>query len=165
MSEEYELWLARERVKHAEAAHKNAIESLDRTKTRAASLLGFTITLASACVAAVASQTGARKVESGIGALGFSIASILCASVLYSTVLNPMALTPSRFDSIFRPEDEQSEKGALNAYAEYADEAADENETTIQRVQKRMRYAWVAACATPAVTLFFAACAWLSARF
>ncbi|MBF0858158.1 hypothetical protein HKD24_02890 [Gluconobacter sp. LMG 31484] len=153
--ENFELWLAKEKARHSEASDKEARASLDRTKGRATTLIGFMVTLASASVAGALSQKGFRKEASVLGACGFIGAAILCARVLYSTRLHPLMLSPTQFDAVMHDDDERSQEGYLKAFSEYAEDVIVHNETVISRVQKYLRAAWIVACATPFSVLLF----------
>ncbi|WP_010508419.1 hypothetical protein [Komagataeibacter europaeus] len=151
--EDFRLFLLRERVRHAEAEYKYVEESLNRTKSRATYLLGWSITLASASVAAAMGTHHERRVEATIAATGFTLTAMLCAKVLYSTRTVALFQSPVRFDTILQDEDERSEAGYLDAYAELAEEVSVHNDQTVSKDQSTMRNAWVTACLTPAVTL------------
>lgn len=151
--EDFRLFLLRERVRHAEAQYKYVEEALNRTKSRATSLLGWSITLASASVAAAMGTHSERRAEAAIAAAGFTLTATLCARVLYSTRTVALFQSPVRFDAMFQEGDERSEAGYLNAFSELAEEVSVHNDQAVGNDQSTMRHAWIAACLTPAVTL------------
>lgn len=148
MSEDFELWLARERARQAEASHKDINEIVNRTKTRASSLLGWCITLTSASVAA-ASQTENHKIEAAAAACGFFAAAMACVRTLYSSPYNPVALSPDMFSDMLDQYPSTSEREVLEAYAEFAGDVINENGKSAEYDQKWLRRAWWIAALTP----------------
>ncbi|MCP1214138.1 hypothetical protein [Acetobacter okinawensis] len=149
-TEDFDLFLAKERVRQAELTHKGVEDSLLRTKARATSLLGWAITLTSASVAAVATASRLDyRIEALISAVGFFATSVLCVKVLYSTRTTPLMQPPGRFDAIMQDGDELTESGFYKAFSEFADEIDTINDQAVAKDQKTMRLAWIAACATP----------------
>ncbi|QDH17403.1 hypothetical protein [Swingsia samuiensis] len=153
---DFELWLARERVRQAEKAHENFKASLDRTKSRATSLLGWSITLATASVAVIVTQSTDKNVEAWCAAIGFTAASLLCAKVLYSTKIYNLSLAPGGLKGITDSMENKTELEFLNLYSEYADEIDTINNAAGIKDQRTMRVAWVIWCITPLLTLIVA---------
>lgn len=145
---DFRLWKAKERVRHAENYHKDMVESLNRTKTRAASLLGWAVTLGSASIVA-ASQSGRFKSEAILSAFGFIGVGALCIRCLYSSNINWLSLDPHMFDSMLEQAESESEVEALEGYAHLAREVFEANAVVILRDQKNLKRAWWAFFLTP----------------
>lgn len=150
MSDEsdFTLWLAKERVRHAENAFKETSEALGRTKSRASSLLGWSITLASASVAG-AIQSENHKLPATVAASGFLLTSFLCIRTLYGTRFEHIALAPSMFDRLFIDGNCKTEQEAADDYARFISDVMELNHTSILRDQTSLRRGWWVMALTP----------------
>ena len=160
---DFKLFYAKECARQAEAAHKAKEEALNRTKARATSLLGWSITLTTASIAAAVKEGGNLDIslEAYFSAIGFFATSVLCAKVLFSTKVIPLLQPPSRFEGIMLDGDDKTEEGFYRAFSEFAEEVDTVNDAAIAKDQKTMRLAWLVGCATPAAIGLFSLIVWL----
>lgn len=149
--EDFALWLAKERARHAEGSHKDIAEAVNRTKTRASSLLGWCITLSTATIAA-ATQSSTYKLEAVISAIGFGASALACVRTLYATEYQPIALSPRMFDTMVTKDHCDSEEETYEAFSRYASDVVEHNASHAENDQKWLRRAWWLAAMTPVAT-------------
>lgn len=163
-AEAFDLWRAGEMVRQAEAHYNEMMDALRQTKTRAAALLGWCVTLTAASVAA-AVQSSDHMIEATVAAVSFFVASTACIKTLYSTPYDPLALSPDMFEQMLIEYPCDTKLKTLNAYLLYARDIINNNAKRVGRDQLWLRRAWRIATLAPVATagslLFIGAWRWI----
>lgn len=149
----FSLVLAKEKVRQAEARHKHDLKALETTKSRAATLLGWCVSLTAAFAAASTQVPTIEKFGSLLGALIFVMAALLCIGTLYSTKVRPATFKPDDLDTICEEFVCEDEPHFSLIYAGCLNEIIEQNEEAINADQKKLRSAWIISAIASVVIL------------
>lgn len=158
-------YLAGEMLRQAEASVKSRFDGLLKTKDRASSLLGWSLTTASAalmlCVREFSCQNIAFAAAAATLAAGMTAACILCVLVLKGVEMEPSWIYPVELENMC------AERGVENEsqmQVVIADEIANRSHRNLFihcKKQKLLKLVWLTVMVAPPTSLF----AWVLVRF
>jgi len=152
-------WFRKEALRQAEAACKDRLDGLNKTKDRASSLLGWGLSVTSAAVALFASDLGCAAdhvetlIASGVLVAGMAAACVFCGSILMGTTWAPAWIYPASLEALALERGVQSEDEMQIAIADEISLRDMKNAQEHARLQKVLRRAWRISIATPFCSL------------
>lgn len=148
-------WLAKEMRNGAEASIKSGFEAFYKTKDRALSILGWSVTIEIACVGILTGTDHQLLWPGGVVILGNALVSALCIYILMAANMYPPALTGADIQSICKERGASKQSEMDISISDELDTHYERNRRSHKIRQRALYIAWLIFALTPILGLFF----------
>jgi len=155
MADDYELWLAKEKRALADARYAEIATTLERIKSRAASFLGWSLTLSSASIAYAVKGSDFKQAAWCAGAF-LTLSALYSLRVLRSTNWLSKNAATHTVDLLLEDLSEAKEATALNRLADATHAANEDNIEFLERDRALLRKSWLLALLGVVLSAFLA---------
>ncbi len=148
-------WLAKEMRKGAEASIKSGFDAFYKTKDRALSILGWSVTIEIASIGVLVGTDHKFIWPAGAIVLGNAVVSALCIYILMSAQMFPPALTGADIEDLFAKRGASNQSELDIAISDALDTHYAINQRKHKKRQKALYLAWIIFVLTPVMGLLF----------
>ncbi|ANA12925.1 hypothetical protein [Acetobacter oryzifermentans] len=148
-------WLAKEMRKCAEASIKSGFDAFYKTKDRALSILGWSVTIEIASIGVLVGTDHKFIWPAGVVVLGNAVVSTLCIYILMSAQMFPPSLTGSDIEDLCSKRGVSNQSELDVSISDALDTHYAQNRRKHKKRQKALCAAWVIFALTPVTGLFF----------
>ncbi|MFS8371215.1 hypothetical protein [Acetobacter indonesiensis] len=148
-------WLAKEMRAGAEASIKSGFESFYKTKDRALSILGWSVTIEIACVGILTGTDHQFLWPGGVVILGNALVSALCIYILIAANMYPPSLTGADIETLCAERGASNQSELDTSISDVFDTHYAHNRRKHKTRQRALYAAWLIFAITPIMGLFF----------
>lgn len=148
-------WLAKEMRKGAETSIKSGFDAFYKTKDRALSILGWSVTIEIASIGVLVGADHKFIWPAGAVVLGNAIVSVLCIYILMSTYMFPPTLTGADIEDLYSKRGVSNQSELDISISDALDTHYAINRRKHKKRQQALCVAWAVFVLTPIIGLLF----------
>lgn len=148
-------WLAKEMRKGAEASIKSGFDAFYKTKDRALSILGWSVTIEIASVGVLVGTDHKFIWPVGAVVFGNAVVSVLCIYILMSAYMFPPTLTGADIEDLYSKRGVSNQSELDISISDALDTHYAINRRKHKKRQQALCTAWVVFVLTPIIGLLF----------